>query len=259
MRSVLASAAVLATACATDIAHDVSEEQANRIVVTLHEHAIGAAKEGLGGTGPDGAGFVVQVAPDDVARALTVLRAADLPRKTEPGLAEVFGEGGLVPTATEERARYAAALSGELSRSLEEIDGVVDARVHIAIPNAQNYALDDEPPRPRGSVLIKHRPGEPPARAKAIQELVAGAVERMRGEDVAVVQVPGRPTPEVKPASLVTIGPVTVTRGSATTLKLVLGVAFGLHIVLALLLVFVLLRRRAADAALPPAAPPPAS
>jgi uncharacterized membrane protein len=73
------------------------------------------------------------------------------------------------------------------------------------------------------------------------------------------VQVPGRPTPEVKPASLVTIGPVTVTRGSATTLKLVLGVAFALHIVLALLLVFVLLRRRAADAALPPAAPPPAS
>src|SRR5690606_28919827 len=108
--------------------------------------------------GASSGGYRVLVASDEVAAALSVLRAEELPRAPEPGLHDVFGRASLVPTATEERARLTAALGGELARSVESIDGVLDARVHVALPDASELPLDVAPPRPRASVLVRHRP-----------------------------------------------------------------------------------------------------
>lgn len=235
-------AAVLLVGCESTIASGLPEEQANRIVLVLDESGIGASKDRLPGSG-DEALWEVTVPAGDVARSLAVLRAADLPRHPEPGIGEVFGEGSLVPTATEERARYAAALAGDLASSIEAIDGVLDARVHVAIPEARDFALDEEPPRPRASVLIKYRPGDAPYEEAAIQALVAGAVHGMRPEDVAVVGVPGPARPE-SGASLVRVGPIAVTQGSSAALKTILGAALGLNLVLAVALVLVWMRRR---------------
>ncbi|HJL47115.1 MAG TPA: hypothetical protein RMG45_14790, partial [Polyangiaceae bacterium LLY-WYZ-15_(1-7)] len=117
MRSLLAPllAATLALGCRATLQNDLSENEADQVLVALHGQGIGAAKEPAGGTGE--ARYTVTVSPEEVAPALEILRAEGLPRDDAPGLNEVFGEGGLVPTATEERARYVAALSGELSRS----------------------------------------------------------------------------------------------------------------------------------------------
>lgn len=239
--------------CEATIESELSEPQANQVVVALHERNIAADKEREEGTG-DEARYRVVVASADVGPALGVLRAAELPRREEPGLTEVFGEGGLVPTATEERARYVAALSGELSRSIEAIDGVLDARVHLALPDKREIALDEKPPRPRASVLVKHRPGRPAYEETSLRALVAGAVEGMREQDVAIVAVAGEPEPATQTAaSLMHVGPIAVTRGSAPALKIVLGVAFGLHVVLALALVYVLMRRRRAEESPAPA------
>jgi len=234
--------AVLAAGCQTTIAAGLAEEQANRVVVALDAEGISAAKDRSGGR-TDESGFDVAVANDDVARALAVLEAADLPRQDEPGLSDVFGEASLVPTATEERARYMAALSGELTRSIESLDGVLDARVHVALPEQRDFMLDQERPGPRASVLIKRRHAARAPDEDAVQRLVAGAVHGMRPEDVAVVSIeaaPARPSP----SSLVRVGPISVTRGTATILKAFLGGSLGLHVLLAALLVFVLVRRR---------------
>lgn len=241
-RSVLLLAALLASGCQAPIESDLSEAQANEILVALHAHGIGADKDRAEGSDD---GFEVWVAADDVSTALSVLRATEVPRRHEPGLSEVFGEGSLVPTATEERARYAAALGGELARSVERIDGVLDARVHVAIPDARHFALDEARPRPRASVLIRHRPGEAPFEEDAIRALVAGAVDGMEAADVAVVSVAAPPPPAAAP-NLVNVGPIAVTRGSASALKGVLGGAIGLNLLLALCLIGVVLRRRRA-------------
>lgn len=246
-----ALALTLAGGCEATVESGLTEKQANRIVVALHEQQIAADKEKEDARG-DEARYRVVVASDDVGPALGLLRAAELPRREDPGLNEVFGEGGLVPTATEERARYVAAVGGELSRSIEAIDGVLDARVHVAIPDTRDFALDEEPPRPRASVLVKYRPGEPPYEEDAVRALVAGAVEGMRAEDVAIVGVAGAPDPEPSAASaLVHVGPIAVTRGSAPALKAVLGGALGLHAVLALALVLLVLRHRRAEPVTP--------
>nr|MDQ3031444.1 hypothetical protein [Myxococcota bacterium] len=68
-------------------------------------------------------------------------------------------------------------------------------------------------------------------------------------EDVAIVGVAATAAPSGAP-HLASVGPIAVARGSAPTLKLVLGVLLGTNAVLATLLaLFVLRRRRAADAA----------
>ena len=50
-------------------------------------------------------------------------------RPRQDGFGEIFGKGSLVPTPTEERALYVEALSGELARTLESVEGVTSARV----------------------------------------------------------------------------------------------------------------------------------
>ena len=249
MRSLAARGAVLWAAlllggCESTIAEGLDETQANLILVTLEAHEIGGDKQRVSAAGGDPS-WEVRVSNDDVGPALAVLRAADLPRAEEPGFADVFGEGSLVPTATEERARYGAALAGELAASIEAIDGVLDARVHVAMPEPRDFALDQEPPRPRASVLIKHLPGAPPYDETQIRSLVAGAVHGMAPEDVAVVGVAG-PREPVLAGSLVRVGPISVTRGSSFALKAVLGTALGLDLVLAAALIVLWTRRRRA-------------
>jgi type III secretion protein J len=141
----------------------------------------------------------VEVASGDAGRARRILAERELPRARTPGCGELFGEGGMVPTPVEEHARYLHALSGELSRSIESLDGVVEARVHLGLP--QDDPLRPGQPRmPRAAVLVRCRPTacagvrtlEPGIRA-----LVAGGAEGLSSETVSVLiaeaaAVPGR-------------------------------------------------------------------
>jgi type III secretion protein J len=242
LRVALLAVAVALAGCEATVASGLDEAQANAVVVALEGDGIGASKEASAGTS-DEARFDVRVPADDVGHALVALSSAELPRDDEPGIAEVFGEGGLVPTATEERARYVSALGGELARSIEGIEGVLDARVHIALPEPRDFALDQEAPRPRASVLVKKRAAAAAIDETQVQSLVAFAVSGMQRDDVAVVIVEV-PTPAASQSTLTRIGPIAVTHGSAPILKGVLGGAFALDAILALALVFVWMRKR---------------
>jgi len=232
--------ALSCAACEATIASDLSEGQANAIVVALDTQGIGASKEPSVGTGE---GWDVRVPNDDVGPALSVLRALDLPREQAPGLAEVFGEPTLVPTATEEQARFLAAQSGELARSIESMDGVLNARVHLAIPAGRDFAFDEERPLPSASVLLRTEAGATVSEA-SVKALVAGAIPELSPEAVAVVSDEAAPAAP-RQSSLVQIGPIAVTQGSAPILKAVLGGALGLlaSLALALIIAWVRLRR----------------
>ena len=183
----LAPAFFLLAACAgEEILHGLDETQANRVVVALAEAGLqGRAERGDG----DGAGFTVAVDSADAGRARRVLAERELPRQRPPGFAEVFAKASLVPTPIEERALYHHALSGELARSLETLDGVVEARVHLALPDPDPLRPESSRP-PRAGVLVKVRP-EARARLEAleagIRSLVAGAAEGLEPASVSVV------------------------------------------------------------------------
>jgi type III secretion protein J len=223
----LLAALVCAAGCRSALESGLDEHQADEVVVVLDSQGIGATKE------RDESGrFRIMVESSDVAPALAILRSQDLPRESQQTIADVYGEPGLVPSATEERARYAAAISGELSRSLEAMDGVERARVHLAVPSGRT--LTPEPPR--ASVLLALRRNAH-VDDSAVRALVAGAFPDLRAEDVAVVRSTARATaqPDTRLAQL---GPFSVSRSSEPLLRAVLGGSFALNLILALVLLW---------------------
>lgn len=182
--------AALSGCGAEELLHGLDEAQANEILVALDEGGIAATKRREEGSD---AQWAVAVPGRDAARAHRILAERELPRPRPPGFGEVFGKGSMVPTPTEEHALYLHALAGELSRSVESIDGVVEARVHLGLPQPDPLRPGERPP-PRGAVLVKCRPASCDAvRAlePGIRALVAGAADGLEASAVSVVIAPG--------------------------------------------------------------------
>ena len=121
-------------------------------------------------------------------KALDLLRSLGLPRDRRHGFAEVYGQPSLIPTPSEERARYLEALGGEIERTLETADGVVSARVHLVLEETDPLAVDAKPrTAARAAVLLKVRGGRAPLPDGDVQKLVAGSVPGLDPAAVAVV------------------------------------------------------------------------
>jgi type III secretion protein J len=232
-RCITVGLALAAIACKDTLRSGLSEHQANQIALALDAAGIAATK--VAGHGSDGARFAVQVPTSDMVTALRVLERERLPLPEAPALPELYGEGGLVATPAEDRARFTLAAAGELSRSVERIAGVSEARVHLALGES-SHALDVPAPPAKASVLIRRKPGALAVDEAAIRTLVAGGVDGLTPDRVTVVQVPGEGGERSTP-SLVQVGPVSVTRRSASALKVLLGGALALNLALAVTLV----------------------
>ena len=91
-----------------------------------------------------------------------------------------------------ERNRHIQALEEELSRTVQGIDAVRTARVHLAVPEQSSFLRDT--PGARASVSVDIYQGQMLSRAmiKGIIEIVAGSVAGMDSSAVAVVDQSGR-------------------------------------------------------------------
>lgn len=230
-----------ASACGakTVLRSGLSEREANQLLVALDRAAIAADKRSE--SGPQ-AGYCVDVARRDGARALRVLDALRLPPEHQPGFDALYGAPGLLATPAEERARWSAAMGGELARSLERMPGVLEARVHLT-PGEAQLALDATPPPLRAAVLLQRRGDRPPIDESLVRNLLTGALRNLPADQVTIVQVAIEPEP--LPARRWTrVGPFTAERSSATPLRAVLATALALDLALALALVALLRARR---------------
>src|SRR5262245_42841125 len=125
MRMVAASLSIALAGCSTELAGDLDERSANDVVAALASQGVPADR-----VGADRAQrFRVVVPAADRGRALVVLSERGLPRQRGRGVGEAFAEAGLLPSPIAERARLQAALASDIERQLENIPGVVAARV----------------------------------------------------------------------------------------------------------------------------------
>jgi type III secretion protein J len=237
-------AALLGAGCSTNLLQGIDERNANETVAALQRAGVSAEKrpdDSAGGAG-SAAAFSVRVATADEGRALELLRAQGLPRDRRRGFAEVYGQGSLIPTASEERARYLDALAGEVARTLEIADGVVSARVHLVLEETDPLAVDNKPRAgARAAVLIKARPGRLALPEADVKKLVAGSVPGLAAADVAVVITPTADAAESS-APMAAVGPLRVAPGSRPLLVGALAVGLVLLAGLASLLLFTLRR-----------------
>lgn len=192
--------------CSRQLESGLSEEDAQQIVVLLRENGINAATE-LDPSQKTPSWLVnVRGQSDTVIRAWKILRENGLPREKVKGLDDVFANAGMIPTASEEKARLTSGLDGELTRMLDSLPGVVDAKVQVVLPD-NNPLLDKSEQSPTtASALIQYQGDQPPLKDAEVKSLIAKGVEGLTSGNVAVVfkQV------EIKPIPREGLGPLSI-------------------------------------------------
>ncbi|KZM47408.1 type III secretion protein [Labrenzia sp. OB1] len=173
----------LLTGCKLDLYTGLTEREANEMLSILIVNGISARKEYIGDSGVS-----LLVEEHELSHAIEVLRENGFPRKQNTSIGKVFEKSGLMSSPFEEHIRYIYALSEEVSNTLNEIDGVLIARVHIVLP--EDPSLGEEPKPSSAAVFIKHRRGgDLDFFIPQIRRLVSNAIEGVDHENVTVVLV----------------------------------------------------------------------
>ena len=157
----------------------LSEAEANDMVALLYGHGLPASKQ------RDETTFTVLTEPGSFSQAVNLLRANGLPRTQYQTLGSVFAKKGFVSSPLEERARLNYALSQELARTLTDIDGVVTAYVHLAVP--EHDVLAEKQAAASASVFVKHRSDvNLHGSVSQIKALVVNGIENLPYDNVTV-------------------------------------------------------------------------
>jgi len=219
--ALLVTLSLLAGGCRAAVLTQSEERDANQALAALSEAHIPAKKH------PIGKGqFEVTVPQASLDEAIEALARVGLPERSEPGLAELFAEPGLVPSSLEEQVRYHRALSAELARSLRSFEGVREARVHLALstdPGSRRRGAPPPPP-PSASVLLRVEAEELPrlrGLSHELQALIAGAVPGLDLAQVSLVyarlpprrKAPSPARPALPSGALAGIGGVAAAAG----------------------------------------------
>ena len=181
---------LLLSACVThSLQTGLSEQDAQEVVVLLNENGIESfATKGVSEKkGEEKWDVMIRGGDQNLARAWRVLEENGLPRQKDQGLQDVFSNSGMIPTATEEKARLLLGTSGEISHTLKSVAGVVDAHVLVVMPDSSPLLDKSDRVPPTASVLVKYRGHDLPLTEDDVKKLVARAVEGLQPENVAVV------------------------------------------------------------------------
>ncbi len=139
--------------------------------------------------GRDGRTILV---PEDQARDIRLkLAAKGIPSRGVVGY-EIFDKTSIGISEFQQRVNFKRAIEGELVRTILRFKNIEDARVHIALPERSLFLRDEA--EPSASVFIKLKPGSQvtPDQVRAIRNLVAASVEKLKPEKVVVIDDRGR-------------------------------------------------------------------
>ena len=104
---------------------------------------------------------------------------------------ELFNESDMGMTEFAQKIKYQRAIQGELARSILLIEGIENARVHIAVPERATFR--SEQAAVTASVTLVLKPGTvlAPERVNAIRHLVAASVPGLSPDAVTILDQNG--------------------------------------------------------------------
>lgn len=171
---------LLLSGCYQELYTDQPEHQINEMMALLMQAGISCKKT----TGVEGR-WSLQVDAGKISPAMNLLRENGYPRHGFESMGKIFEKKGLISSPTEERIRFIYALSQEIATTITRIDGVLDARVHIVLPENNPYAEKLIPSS--AAVFIKQKPGvNLESQTMKIKELVVNAIEGLEFKNVTV-------------------------------------------------------------------------
>ena len=124
------------------------------------------------------------------ARARSLLAQKGLPSSSKAGY-ELFDQmGSMGLTSFMQEVTRVRALEGEIGRTIQALDGVAAARVHLVLPESVPFRRERR--EPSASVLLRIDSRWQTSAAQAVRHIVAAAVPGMKVEQVSVASTDGR-------------------------------------------------------------------
>lgn len=161
----------------------LDEGEAAKITEKISDKGI-AYKLGNGGT-------TVYVPKKHVSQLHLDMAKEGLPQGSLKGYS-IFDDQPMGVSPDVQNVNIKRALQEELSKSIQMIDGVVSARIHLVSP--ENSLFVSQGSDTSASVVLRLRPGHrlSALNIAAITHLVAGSVEGLKSETVTIVDSQGR-------------------------------------------------------------------
>ncbi len=135
-------------------------------------------------------GQTILVPGEQVYDARLKVSAEGLPSDSKVGYG-VLDDQGLTTSEFGQRVGFQRAMEGELATTIESLDVVDTATVHLALPDDSAFALDEQ--EATASVLVKTESGEVMSddQVQAVVNLVASGIEDLSPDAVTVADAEG--------------------------------------------------------------------
>jgi flagellar M-ring protein FliF len=162
---------------------DLSAEEAASITEKINEQAI-AYRLGAGGTS-------IYVPQEKVYQLRLDMAKEGLPSGDQSGF-KIFDDNKIGVSPFIQNVNLKRALQEELAKSIQMIDGVAYARVHIV--TTEQTLFTSQAGKTTASVVLKLKPGYKltPVNIAAIMHLVSGSIEGLSSENVTIIDSQGR-------------------------------------------------------------------
>jgi flagellar M-ring protein FliF len=136
------------------------------------------------------AGTTILVPAKDVHNTRLELSTQGLPRG--PKGFEIFDDSKLGVTEFQNKVNYLQALQGELTRTIEQIEGVDKVRVHIVLSEDSLYKKNEKPAT--ASIMLKLKPNAQLSKQeiKGIVNLTAHSIQGLQAENITIVDDTGK-------------------------------------------------------------------
>lgn len=171
------------------ILEDLSQKEANEIIVLLSDQNIFAKK--ISFKDRKQTNFKIEVEQKDKQNALKTLLKWQLPKEKNTGLKEVYppGSQALIPSKAEENARIVMAVQGEIEKLLHLIPNVIEAKVMISLPSPLEQSSQAAKSYKSAAVALTYNADAEtkPLDEGEIKNLVASAVGGLLEEQVSVL------------------------------------------------------------------------
>jgi flagellar M-ring protein FliF len=162
----------------------VSYEEAGQIVEELKKDDIPYILE------RDGDDAIIKVHKDYVDEQRIKIASLGIPQDNKVGF-ELFNKQDFGSTDFEQKIKYLRAIEGELSRSIEILEPIKSANVHIALPKESLFVEKQVQPTASVVIILKESMILTNKQIKGIKHLVASSIPKLSPENVTLVNAFG--------------------------------------------------------------------
>jgi flagellar M-ring protein FliF len=162
-------------------------------------------------------GTALAVEKDKTAQAHVALASAGLPGTSQPGF-QLFDKQSLGASNFQQQVTYQRALEGQISQTIQQVQGVSGAQVQLVLPDPQSQLFSANQSPSTAAVLLSGSTTLDPGAVRGIAQLVSSSVPGLKTDKVTITDGTGQLLwPTADAASSGGSGPLLAKLGAETT------------------------------------------